>query len=55
MAAPDPILLRNEETLWTVKEVCEYLQACRAWVYKRAEDGTLGLGLPMSLTELRRA
>ncbi len=41
MAAPDPILLKNEETLWTVTQVCTYLQASRAWVYKRAEDGTL--------------
>ena len=41
MATPDPILLRNEETLWTVKEVCAYLQASRAWVYKNAEGGTL--------------
>jgi len=32
---------QNPEPLWTVKEVMQYLQASKAWVYSASASGSL--------------
>jgi excisionase family DNA binding protein len=31
----------NLDRLWTARDVADYLQASRSWVYQKAESGTL--------------
>jgi excisionase family DNA binding protein len=41
MNTQPPILPGTFERLWTVKNVAEFLQCSRDFVYEHAEDGTL--------------
>jgi predicted DNA-binding transcriptional regulator AlpA len=39
--ALSPLAPPPEECLWTVNDVCRYLQASRSWVYQQAAAGVV--------------